>query len=131
MSDTYSTEYMMKEVDRDNPALANPAVAHCCKAWKRAYRAAIAEDEFDVLAYRKAGEAYRAAMPPLASRENGSDFVACVAHGILINAISETCGSKLLYAVQVAQAVGKSAGNLKKPSSNAVKSANFGAKRSA
>jgi hypothetical protein len=128
--DFYSTENMLREVDKENPALANAAVAHCCKAWKRAYRASFAQDQVERFASDHAGEAYRAAMPPLTSRENSSDFVACVAHGILIGAIAANYGSKLLYAAQIAQALGKFAKNSKKPVANALNSADFSAKRS-
>jgi hypothetical protein len=58
------------------------------------------EDEYD--AAEKAGEAYRAALPPLTSRDNCRDFIACVAHGILLGAIPESSAGKLLYAAQVA-----------------------------
>ena len=87
-------------LSKSNPALQNPAVARCCKAWKRVYRAEGAEDEYD--APRKAAEAYRAALPPLTSRENCRDFIACVAQGMLLGAIAEKDGGKLLYAAQIA-----------------------------
>ena len=41
-------------------------------------------------------------MPPLSGHENICDFIACVAHGILIEAISGSDGARLLYAAQVA-----------------------------
>jgi hypothetical protein len=105
---------MLKELGESSPALANPAVARCCKAWKRVYRSVLAEDGSEYRAARKAGEAYRAAMPTLDSRENCKDFVACVTHGILLGAILEQNGGKLLYAAQVALAAEKSSGNRKK-----------------
>jgi hypothetical protein len=98
----YATETMMKEVDKSYPAFANPAAARCCKAWKKVYRAAMEETDDEIGAAKKAGEAYRAAMPLLTSRENCRDFIACVAQGILLGAIPEKNGGKLLYAVQVA-----------------------------
>ena len=56
----------------------------------------------------RAGEAYRAAMPPLSTRDSCRDFIACVAQGILLGAVSEKDGGKLLYAAQVALAAAKS-----------------------
>jgi hypothetical protein len=41
-------------------------------------------------------------MPPLSGYENIRDFIACVAHAMLIGAIQSEQGSKLLYAAQVA-----------------------------
>jgi hypothetical protein len=42
-------------------------------------------------------------MPRLVGYENIRDFVACVAEGILLGAITESQSSRLLYAAQVAQ----------------------------
>jgi len=41
-------------------------------------------------------------MPILASYEGIRDFIACVAHGILVNSIPEHKSKQLLYAAQVA-----------------------------
>ena len=108
---SYATQTMMNEVGESNPAFSNPAVARCCKAWKKVYRAAMAEKNYEAGAAKKAGEAYRAAMPPLASREDCRDFIACVAQGILIGAIADKNGGKLLYAAQVALAMANSLRN--------------------
>jgi hypothetical protein len=103
------TEITMNEIGNSNPAFANRAVAACCKAWKRVYSEAFAVDQCDWKAARAAGEAYRAAMPPLSSRDNCVDFIACVTHGMLIGAIHENNGTKLLYAAQVAVTAAASA----------------------
>ncbi|MFZ0337116.1 MAG: hypothetical protein WAL45_03730 [Terracidiphilus sp.] len=89
-------------VAEPNPALANPAIARCAKAWEDAYREQMEEEDSDYGATQRAAEAYRAALPPLTSRDNCRDFIACVAHGILLGAIPETNAGKLLYAAQVA-----------------------------
>jgi hypothetical protein len=47
--------------------------------------------------------AYRNAMPRLVGYENIRDFVACVAEGLLLGAITDSQSSRLLYAAQVAQ----------------------------
>ena len=89
-------------LDKSSPALANSAVAHCCKAWKKAYRAERAETDIESFAARKGAEAFRAALPPLTTRESCRDFIACVAQGMLLGAIAEKNGGKLLYAAQIA-----------------------------
>lgn len=70
--------------------------------WTRVYRARRAKGEHDYHARTAAFVAYRASMPPLTSTAKIRDFVACVAHGILIEAIDSKQATKLLYAAQVA-----------------------------
>lgn len=98
----YPTEITIDALDKSNPTLKNPAVARCCNAWKDAYRAKFEEDEFEAFAASAAAEAFRAAMPPLTSRESCRDFIACVAQGMLLGAIAEKNAGKLLYAAQIA-----------------------------
>jgi hypothetical protein len=99
-------------VDKSNPSFANPAVAHCCKAWKKAFRATTDADKSEIIAAYEAAEAYRAAMPPLSTRDSCRDFIACVAQGMLLGAIPEKDGGKLLYAAQVALAAANVERNL-------------------
>jgi hypothetical protein len=56
----------------------------------------------EVFAGRAADKAYREAMPPLSGHQNILDFIACTAHGMLIEAINENACAKLIYAAQVA-----------------------------
>jgi hypothetical protein len=51
-----------------------------------------------------AHKAFRKSLPPLTGRENIQNFIACVAHGMLIGAILSPDGARLLYAAQVAMA---------------------------
>jgi len=90
--------------NKSNPSFANHAVAHCCKAWKKAFQESLEAGGLEPRAESRGGEAYRAAMPPLSTRDSCRDFIACVAQGMLIGAISEKDGGKLLYAAQVALA---------------------------
>jgi hypothetical protein len=85
-----------------SPVSANPAVARCMNAWERAYKAEKAKRKSDFDASEEAEKAYRNAMPPLSGYENIRDFIACVAHAMLIGAIRDNQGTKLLYAAQVA-----------------------------
>jgi hypothetical protein len=56
------------------------------------------------LAAHSASPAYCRAIHPLAGYENIRDFIACVAHGVLINAIPKKRVNQLLYPAQVALA---------------------------
>jgi hypothetical protein len=96
---------ILEAVENPSPALANHAIARCARAFQDAYREEIERNGLKCDATDKAGEAYRALLPPLTSRENCRDFIACVAHGMLLGAISEKNAGKLLYAAQVALAV--------------------------
>lgn len=91
-----------------NSKQARTAVRRCTAAWKRAYDAYMENSKGSgmdqVFAAHKAGPAYRRALPPLAGYENIRDFIACVAHGILIDAIPQNRASQLLYAAQIALA---------------------------
>jgi hypothetical protein len=90
------------ETDEHSPACENPAVALCCDAWELAFQEEMDEsgDNFD--ARELAHKAYRNAMPPLSGYQCICDFIACAAHGMLIDAIEEKKGTRLLYAAQVA-----------------------------
>ena len=85
------------------PTTGNLAVARCLEAYERAYRSRLAKDGNRYAATDYAGRLYRAAMPAPSSRDGIRDFIACVAHGVLIGAISATDSKVLLYAAQVAQ----------------------------
>ena len=81
----------------------NPAIARCIDAWNKAYNEAMEEDQEDESsAQSAAAEAYRNAMPPLMGARNIREFIACTAHGILIEAIRSSDATRLLYAAQVA-----------------------------
>jgi hypothetical protein len=62
----------------------------------------------EVFAAYDADKAYREAMPPLSGYENIRDFIVCTAHGMLIGAILDKQGAKLLYAAQVALCMARS-----------------------
>ena len=85
------------------------AVQRCCDAWSRALadKAIAAGNLSDPLDLswdlrRYAGQAYRNAMPFLSSPVQIDAFIACVAQGMVLNAIGPKDGAKLLYAAQVA-----------------------------
>ena len=95
----------LPEIDL-NSKQARAAIKRCCAAWQRSFDAYIeaSRSKDTIYAAHQAGPAYCKAMPPLAGYENIRDFLACAAHGILIEAISEKRANQLLYAAQVALA---------------------------
>ncbi len=85
-----------------DPAATNPAVARCCAAYALTLKAAPNQGKGGWAAELRARKAYRSALPPLSGADNIRDFIACVAHGMLIEAIDGSGGARLLYAAQVA-----------------------------
>jgi hypothetical protein len=83
----------------------NPAVLYCCQAHRQAAKAAREKGMYDFEIDRASRRAYCNAMPALAGIESIRDFIACVAHGMLLNFISGPEGARLLYAAQVASGV--------------------------
>jgi hypothetical protein len=88
--------------DKSSPARQLPAVAICCDAWEAAFHESYSRDKQEYFARTHANTAYRNSMPPLSGYQSICDFIACVAHGMAIEAIPDANGAKLLYAAQVA-----------------------------
>jgi hypothetical protein len=85
-------------------AITNPAIARCREAWHSRYKAEKSKGEGNVVAAHHADASYCDAMPPLLDYESIRDFIACAAHGMLIETIPHPNGAQLLYAAQVALA---------------------------
>ena len=129
--DSFQQEVQARLVKQlEIPVLANPAIVRCREALNRVCRETLEdlhldpatggrlpddpnEDENDKLTaeerynelqkgLKDAFKAYREAMPPLSGAQNIRDFIACVAHGMLMDVFSSEEASKLLYAAQVA-----------------------------
>jgi hypothetical protein len=84
------------------------AVQRCLLAWHEAYDANFAKYQDEDDAGDAAAGAFRDHMPDLTGGEDAiTDFVACVAQGMLVGAIDPSEGSKLLYAAQVANGLRK------------------------
>jgi hypothetical protein len=87
------------------------AVALCHDAWQHTYDDCMKKDARnkggpdEFAAAREASAAFRAAMPQLAGYDGIRDFIACVAYGVLIDAIPADRAGQLLYAAQVALTV--------------------------
>jgi len=98
-----------------DPACENGAIARCCFAYVSKLKSS-SENGMDRLSCLGAAErAYSKAMPPLNGNDNIRDFIACVAHGLLIDAIENAKSTKLLYAAQVAHGAQKNLSNSNRP----------------
>jgi hypothetical protein len=99
---------LTEPVRDDMPYTPFDAVNRCREAWQKAYDAYMEKNAHkrggasEYSAALGAGAAYRAAMPQLATWMGIRDFIACVAYGVLIEAIPEQRTGQLLYAAQVA-----------------------------
>jgi hypothetical protein len=83
----------------------NDAVDRCNRAWLRAYNKElpnIDEDESTYPAEKAGNQAYLRAMPPLSGYQNICDFIACVAHALVIDAIGAKDSERLLAAAKIA-----------------------------
>ena len=91
----------MHEVPVNSPAHANPAVSRCCSAWGQAFQQARSQGKGEVYSGIDAAQAFRRNLPALDSVDAVRDFIACVAQGMLLGAITGPDGARLLYAAQV------------------------------
>ncbi len=103
------TEYIKRPRERETvpdppttPPTDNLALDRCCRAYEAAWATAKERGAGRNAVELEADAAFRRAMPTLAGRESIPDFIACVAHGVLIDAISAPNAARLLYAAQVA-----------------------------
>jgi hypothetical protein len=85
-----------------NPALQIPAVVQCIEAQKAAFEINFKASKNKFTACRRAALAFRAALPPLDSRQNIAAFLTCVSYGLAIDAIGDKVASKLFAAARIA-----------------------------
>lgn len=97
----------MSSPDASGPVSTNSSVARCCQAYSDAIKFARSQGKDGYKGMADAKWAYRNAMPTLSSPENIRNFIACLAHAMLLDVID---GARLLYAAQVAHSA------LEKPS---------------
>ena len=95
----------LEEKYPDRPS-DNHSVARCIRAWNRAFRKKLdEEDEEEDTDYeaRKAGkDYYLRAMPPLVGQENIRDFIACVTYAQIIDILIPRDAESLLAAAKIA-----------------------------
>ncbi len=84
-------------------ATGNRAAAQCVQVYQQTYEDARLEGANTIQAQDTAARKYRAAMPAPSGREGIRDFIACIAYGVLIGAVSTRESTALLYAAQIAQ----------------------------
>jgi hypothetical protein len=110
MSDTYGTEALSAvnagkaEADAPERPIQNPAVARCLRAWQRAYKKAINDDEDDYYAKCAGDRAFLRCMPPLSGFDNIRDFIACVTYAVVIGVVRHKDADHLLAAAKIALA---------------------------
>lgn len=92
-----------------------PAIHKCCKAWYAAYQSAEDRGFNQVSTWLRANEAYRNAMPPLTTPENIRDYIACLNHGMIINAITHPFSGRLLSAAKLAASFSLEMAKLSRP----------------
>lgn len=92
----------MPQATHKSPAHSNPAVARCCFAWDQTYQQARAKGKGELFAAMDAAKAYRLNLPALDSVDAVRNFIACVAQGMLVGAITGPDGARFLYAAQIA-----------------------------
>ncbi len=80
----------------------NLAVELCCEMYLHMKEEKIKEGKSVEEAFEAGKLAYCSSVPKLCGADNVRDFIACVAHGMLMGVFSHSDGTKLLYAAQVA-----------------------------
>ena len=102
MTEPTQTPSTSPEADAVSSLPENPAVALCSEAYERTMQETREQGKGSVYCAFEAQKAFRMAMPPLSGLQNIRDFIACVARGLLIEAIDGAAAARLLYAAQVA-----------------------------
>ena len=83
----------------------NFAVEVCCKAFLEATRQSREEKRSHTDIARIGKVAYCNVLPRLSDHDGISDFIACVVHGMAVEAIPSSEGTRLLYGAQLAFSV--------------------------
>ena len=83
--------------------LDHPAIALCMAAYERARRSARSRHKSEFQSSQEALAAYKAAMPALISRQNISDYIACVAYADLRGLIFASDTDHLLHIARTAR----------------------------
>ena len=110
MSDTYGTEALSTietgepESNAPERPTKNNAVTRCLRAWQRAYKKTIDDDEDDYHAKCAGDRAFLRAMPPLSGSDNIRDYIACVAYAVVIEVIRHKDAAPLLDAAKISLA---------------------------
>lgn len=107
------TEFQLPTQLLDPTFQSCAAVTRCRDAWDQSFKSESMRRDPYGPALDKARAAYCKVIPPLIGYDNIRDFIACVAQGLLLGAITAPQSSRLLYAAQVAQGALRSSSNRK------------------
>lgn len=99
--------------------LPEPAVEKCEAQYTKTAKEAIDEKKSKATIKSRSKLAYSHAMPRLNGATNIREFIACVAHGMLIDVFTGAEGARLLYAAQVANQAHQT--RRKKPNNTSLK----------
>ena len=88
-------------------SIRNPAVRRCVEARTHRIRLELRKGVEDYEAEESGNDAYRQAMPDLSGLQNIQDFIACVAHGMMLDSSVFSNAPRLLYAAQVAMSAAR------------------------
>jgi hypothetical protein len=102
-SESQSSSVLSASNPHENPPSANQSLARCRDAFEQTHKDMLANHKSECAAKFKAIQAYKDALPPLIGADNIRDFIACVAQGMLLGAIDDNQGARLLYAARAAQ----------------------------
>jgi hypothetical protein len=83
----------------------NDAVDRCNRAWLRAFKKELAnidEGDSEYPATKAGNAAYLRAMPPLSGNQNICDFIACIAHALIIQAVAPMDAERLIAVAKMA-----------------------------
>jgi hypothetical protein len=110
-------EKTMPNEDQSLPATSSPnrAVTRCSDAFTRVYKAEMAKGSLEIMAIKRAGRAFKNEMPTLIGCDDIRDFLACVARGILLDAIDPVQASRLISSARAALKFAKNDADTQKP----------------
>jgi hypothetical protein len=99
------TPTTLKETElQRRPALQDPTIFHCQRAYEHVYRCVLKKKKSKTLAGLEGSEAFIEAMPALVGIDNICTFVACVTYGVSVGVLLEQTAALLYRASHCAMA---------------------------
>lgn len=98
-----------EETSEIDPMVPDPYVERCMQALREAEKSAQKQGE-NYFGIKSAGrDAFKRAIPPLNGEENIRGFIACITQGIILDVLTQSEATRLLYAAQVAHTASRRA----------------------
>ena len=95
------TPTTLKETElQRRPALQEPTILHCQRAYEHVYRCVLKKKKSKTLAGLEGSEAFIEALPPLIGLDNISTFIACITYGVAVGVLLEQTVPILLRAAR-------------------------------